>query len=73
MAACFALIEEGLLQGPWIVSERYSVADGYLLNMALFLPRDGVDPARFPRVADDTARMLQRPAVQRAQAREVAL
>lgn len=73
VAACFQLVEDGLLRGPWVLGDRYSVADGYLLNMALFLPGDGVDPARFPRVADHTARMLQRPAVQRSLAREAAL
>lgn len=73
IAACFGFIERGLLEGPWVLGERYSVADGYLLNMALFMPGDGVGPAHFPRVADHMARMLQRPAVQRARAREAAL
>jgi glutathione S-transferase len=54
------------------MGERYSVADPYLFVMTGWLPSDDVDPARFPKVADHYARMLERPAVQRALAREKA-
>lgn len=70
MAACFDLIETTMLRGPWVLGDRYSLADGYLHTIARWLPSDGVDPARFPRVADHGARMAARPAVQRALARE---
>ncbi|NMJ41123.1 glutathione S-transferase [Roseomonas sp. JC162] len=70
MAACFDLIETTMLRGPWVLGDRYSLADGYLHTIARWLPADGVDPARFPRVADHGARMAARPAVQRALARE---
>ena len=66
MAACFDLIETTLLRGPWVLGDRYSLADGYLHTIARWLPSDGVDPARFPRVADHGARMAARPAVQAA-------
>ena len=72
MAESFALIEDGMFAGPWVMGERYSVADPYLFVMTGWLPSDDVDPARFPRVADHYARMLERPAVQRALAREKA-
>ncbi|MFK0331544.1 glutathione S-transferase family protein [Rhizobium sp. NPDC090275] len=72
MAESFALIEDGMFAGPWVMGERYSVADPYLFVMTGWLPSDDVDPARFPKVADHYARMLERPAVQRALAREKA-
>ncbi len=70
MAESFALIEETMLEGPWVMGERYSVADPYLFTMTGWLPSDGVDPARFQKVAAHHARMLERPAVQRALQRE---
>ncbi|MBB4239099.1 glutathione S-transferase family protein [Rhizobium esperanzae] len=65
MADCFTLIED-MLEGPWVMGETYSLADPYLFVMSGWLPSDGVDPARFAKVSDHHARMLQRPAVQRA-------
>ncbi|WP_049734514.1 glutathione S-transferase family protein [Rhizobium ecuadorense] len=66
MADCFTLIEETMFKGPWVMGETYSLADPYLFVMTDWLPSDGVDPARFVEVSDHHARMLQRPAVQRA-------
>ncbi len=66
MTDCFTLIEQHCLVGPWVMGERYSVADGYLHTIARWLEGDGVDVARFPKVADHTRRMSERPAVQRA-------
>ncbi|MDR6756056.1 glutathione S-transferase [Mycoplana sp. BE70] len=72
MAECFRLIEEGMFTGPWVMGNAYSVADPYLFTIGGWLKGDGVDPARFPKVAEHRARMLERPAVQRAVAREEA-
>lgn len=67
MAECFALIERHYLgDGPWVMGEDFSVADGYLFTVAGWLKSDGVDIAEFPRVAAHSQRMAQRPAVQRA-------
>jgi glutathione S-transferase len=70
MSACFDLIEQTLIAGPWVMGESYSIADPYLFTIAQWLPSDGVDLARFPRVSDHQARMLTRPAVQEALAAE---
>jgi glutathione S-transferase len=67
---CFALIESEYLQGPWVLGERYSVADMYLFTLAQWLEADGVDPARLPKVAGHRARMAGDPAVARAVAAE---
>ncbi|MGY5806538.1 glutathione S-transferase family protein [Rhizobium sp. LEGMi198b] len=66
MGECFALIEEKMLEGPWVMGEQYTVADGYLFTLASWLPGDGVDRASFEKVSAHHARMLERPAVQRA-------
>lgn len=70
MRACFLLIEDEYLKGEWVMGSAYTIADPYLFTMAGWLKGDGVDIAEFPKVADHYARMLQRPAVQRALATE---
>ncbi|HET7794140.1 MAG TPA: glutathione S-transferase [Rhizobacter sp.] len=65
MGDCFELIEREYLQGPWVLGEKLSVSDAYLFTIAGWLEGDGVDPARFPRVADHTRRMAALPAVAR--------
>jgi glutathione S-transferase len=68
MTACFQLIEDELLQGPWVMGEAYSVCDAYLHTITGWLGGDGVDVAQFARVSAHAARMAARPAVQRAMA-----
>jgi glutathione S-transferase len=70
MTDCFDLIETRMLKGPWVMGEAYTVADPYLFTIAGWLEGDGVDVARFPKVADHVRRMRERPAVQRALATE---
>ncbi|AYM98086.1 glutathione S-transferase family protein [Acidovorax sp. 1608163] len=67
MIDCFNLIETHYLgDGPWVMGEQYTVADGYLFTIGTWLQSDGVDIAQFPKVHAHTQRVLQRPAVQRA-------
>lgn len=68
----FALIENGMLTGPWVLGDSYSICDAYLFTLAQWLEADGVDPARLPRVAEHRHRVADRPAVQRAIAAELA-
>src|SRR5262245_32042154 len=72
VAACFAVIEEGLLKGPWVMGETYTVADPYLFTLAQWLEADGVDIARLPRVIEHRARMAKRSNVIKAIAQELA-
>ena len=60
-----AVIEAELLRGPWVMGEAYSICDPYLFTVAGWLPRDGIDMARFPRIAEHLARMGERPAVRK--------
>jgi glutathione S-transferase len=66
----FSLIEHNKLEGPWVLGERFSVCDAHLFTLAQWLEADGVDTSKLPRVLDHRARMLQRPATQRAMAAE---
>lgn len=68
----FELIENGMLAGPWVMGETYTICDPYLFTLAQWLEADGVNVARLPRVADHRKRMADRPAVQRAIAMELA-
>ncbi|PIW29808.1 MAG: glutathione S-transferase [Rhodospirillales bacterium CG15_BIG_FIL_POST_REV_8_21_14_020_66_15] len=72
VGACYDLIETGMLKGPWVMGEAYSIADPYLFTLAQWLEQDGVDPARIPRVMDHRARMAERPNVMTAIAEEFA-
>jgi glutathione S-transferase len=60
---CFRLIEAEYLRGPFVMGERFSVADGYLFTIAGWLEDDGVDITQFPRVLEHFRRMQARPAV----------
>jgi glutathione S-transferase len=69
---CFALIERDLLQGPWVMGASYTICDPYLFTLAQWLEGDGVDLGRLPRVLDHRSRMLERAAVKKAMADELA-
>ena len=71
VGGAFALIESGLLKGPWVMGEAYTVCDPYLFTLSQWLEADGVDPTTLPRVIDHRARMAARPEVQRAIAAEL--
>jgi glutathione S-transferase len=67
---CFALIEHKLLKGPWVMGNDYTICDPYLFTIASWIEADGVDTSKLPRVMEHRARMLARPAVQKAVAAE---
>lgn len=68
----FALIEDGMLAGPWVLGERFSICDAYLFTLAQWLEADGADLARLPRVLEHRARSAARDSVRRAIAEEFA-
>jgi glutathione S-transferase len=72
VGACYDLIEKHMLKGPWVMGDRYTVADPYLFTLAQWLEDDGVDPSRVPRVSEHRARMAERPSVRKAIAEELA-
>jgi len=69
MESVCRLIEDGLLQGPWVMGERYTICDPYLFSVARWLEADGVDAhSRLPRIAEHRERMLARPTTARLMA-----
>ncbi len=72
VGACYDLIETGMLKGPWVMGDAYTVADPYLFTLAQWLEEDGVDPARIPKVMDHRARMAVLANVKAAVAEEYA-
>lgn len=65
MGDTMALIENGMLEGPWVMGEQYTVADMYLFTIAGWLEGDGVDLGKLPRVIAHRERMANDPKVQR--------
>jgi Glutathione S-transferase, C-terminal domain len=62
-------VEERL--GPkWVMGDQYTICDPYLFTIASWIEGDGVDTTKVPRVMEHRARMLARPAVQKAVAAE---
>ena len=67
---CFQLIESEMFKGPWVMGARYTACDIYLFTLAQWLEGDGVDPERFPKIADHRRRMLKLPVVSKVFAAE---
>src|SRR4030081_1358109 len=72
VTACFELIEHDMLEGPWVMGERYTICDPYLFTLAQWLEADGVDPQHIPPVIDHRRRVAERAAVRKAIAEELA-
>lgn len=66
VGAAFALIEHGMLRGPWVMGDAYTVADAYLFTVSRWLEGDNVDLTKLPRVLEHRTRMAERPGVKRA-------
>ncbi len=72
VAACFDLIERHMLAGPYVLGDTYSVCDPYLFTIAQWMEADGVDPARFPKVAAHRARIGEQSSTRKCIAEELA-
>ena len=70
MGDAYQLIEDGLLKGPWVMGDTYTVCDPYLFTITGWLADDGVDMKRFANVHAHYERMRERPAVKRALAEQ---
>ena len=62
----FAMIDQGRLALPWVMGERYTIADAYLFTLTRWLERAKIEVRDYPRLAEHFARMGERPAVRRA-------
>jgi glutathione S-transferase len=72
VGACFALIEQKMLKGPWVMGEQYTICDPYLYTISGWLEGDGVDLSKLPKVVAHRKRMEERPAVATVLAEEKA-
>lgn len=63
MSDCFALIENEMFKGPWVLGADYSLCDPYLYTISSWLEGDKVDIAKFPKVHGHYKRMNERAAV----------
>ena len=66
----FQLVEDRLADGPWWYRDRWSAMDGYLYWVFWRVEGAGYDVSRFARFTAHARASEQRPAVQRALARE---
>jgi glutathione S-transferase len=57
---CWDAIENEMFAGPWVMGEDYTVCDPYLFTLAQWMEGDGIDPVRYPKVADHRRRMAER-------------
>ncbi|SFS72017.1 glutathione S-transferase family protein [Brevundimonas viscosa] len=65
--AKYDIVEHHLLKGPWVLGERYTVADGYLSVFSRWLRlADLLDPDRFPKLNAHLTLVQSRPCVQKA-------
>lgn len=68
MTECMLLVEQSMLQGPWVLGDRYSVADMYLYTISGWLEADGVETRLLPGIMDHRTRMRSDALVQRVEA-----
>ena len=65
MKACFELIENDLIKGPFVLGDHFSICDMYLFTITNWLELDEVNINWFPKVAALRQRMLDMPLVQK--------
>lgn len=64
MTASCDYVEHSLLKGPYLLGERFSLADPYLYMICTWVEGDGVDLSQFPKIRAFMAEMEKRPSVQ---------
>ena len=58
--------EDDIFSGPFVIGSQFTLADPYLYTVTTWLPSDGVDIARYPRLYEFQRRMRERRSVQQA-------
>ena len=72
MTECFKMIEDTMIEGPWVMGANYTICDMYLFTICQWLEGDQVEINSFPKVADLFRRMNEDAVVQRVKAKELA-
>ena len=68
MTACADMIEERLLQTPWVHGERFTISDPYLYRVSTWLEPDGVNVDNYPKIRAHQAAMEERDSVKAVRA-----
>jgi glutathione S-transferase len=71
MKECFEIIESTMMEGPWVMGEKYTICDMYLFTVCQWLEGDGVDINLFPKVANHFQLMNEDAVVKRVKEREL--
>ena len=64
MTQAVTLVEDALLQGPWVMGDTYTICDPYLFTISRWLEDDGVDTGKLPRILEHRRSMMARAATQ---------
>lgn len=68
-AKALKLVEDDMLEGPWVLGEAYSICDAYLFTLTSWMEGIGLDPTRFPRLLEHRETVRGRTAVGKVLAR----
>ena len=63
VAGCFQLMEKEMFDGPWVMGDKYTIADPYLFTISQWLPIHKLAITDYPKISGHLERMLSRPAV----------
>ena len=66
VTAAFKLVEDTMLQGPFVMGDTYTIADPYLFTMSTWIEADQVDTTQIPRILAHRQMMSERASVIRA-------
>ena len=69
VAACAAYVESDCLRGPFVLGERFSIADPYAFVVCNWMAGDGVPPQDYPAIQRFLEAMEARESVKRMRAR----
>jgi len=63
MAACFEMIENEMLEGPWVHGTIFSISDPYLFRISTWAEADGGDITNYPKIHAHRDAMSERSSV----------
>ena len=66
MSDSAAYIEDKVMVGPFVMGDQFTLADPYLFVVSTWLPGDGVDMGKYPKIHALNKAMWERPSVRTA-------
>lgn len=68
VALCFDMIEQQMLQGPWVHGSGFTISDPYLYRISTWAEADGVDINNYPKIKAHREAMALRDSVRAVEA-----